>query len=93
MVGNPDLADVISQAAASDAKVILAGDTQQLQAVESGGGLRMLADALGFVQLTEPAGSAPSGNRPPACGCAPGTPACWPSMTSAPGSPAGSRSR
>jgi ATP-dependent exoDNAse (exonuclease V) alpha subunit len=54
MTGNPDLADVISQAAASGAKVILAGDTQQLQAVESGGGLCMLAGALGFVQLTEP---------------------------------------
>jgi ATP-dependent exoDNAse (exonuclease V) alpha subunit len=34
-----DLADAISQAADSGAKVILAGDTQQLQAVESGGGL------------------------------------------------------
>jgi hypothetical protein len=55
MVSNPDMGDVISQAAGSGAKVILAGDTQQLQAVESGGGLRMLADALGFVQLTEPA--------------------------------------
>ena len=54
MVANPDLADVISQAAASGAKVILAGDTQQLQAVENGGGLRLLADALGFVQLAEP---------------------------------------
>jgi hypothetical protein len=30
------------------------GDTQQLQAVESGGGLSLLADALGFVQLAEP---------------------------------------
>jgi conjugative relaxase-like TrwC/TraI family protein len=54
MVANPDMADVISQAASSDAKVIMAGDTQQLQAVENGGGLRMLADALGCVQLTEP---------------------------------------
>ena len=54
MVCNPDLADVIGQAAASGAKVILAGDTQQLQAVESGGGLSLLADALGFVQLAEP---------------------------------------
>jgi hypothetical protein len=55
MTGSPDLADVISQAAAGGAKVILAGDTQQLQAVESGGGLGMLAGALGFVQLAEPA--------------------------------------
>ena len=54
MVCNPDLADVIGQAAASGAKVILAGDTQQLQAVESGGGLSLLADALGFVQLAQP---------------------------------------
>ena len=54
MVANPDLADVISQAADSGAKLILAGDTQQLQAVENGGGLSLLADALGFVQLTEP---------------------------------------
>ena len=54
MISNPDLADVISEAAASGAKVILAGDTQQLQAVECGGGLCMLADALGFVQLAEP---------------------------------------
>ena len=34
--------------------MILAGDTQQLQAVENGGGLSLLADALGFVQLAEP---------------------------------------
>ncbi len=54
MVSNPDLADVISQAADSGAKVILAGDTQQLQAVENGGGLSLLAGALGFVQLAEP---------------------------------------
>ena len=54
MVSNPDLADVVTQAAAAGAKVILAGDTQQLQAVENGGGLSLLADALGYAQLTEP---------------------------------------
>ena len=54
MVSNPDLADVISQAAADGAKVILAGDTQQLQAVENGGGMSLLADALGYVRLAEP---------------------------------------
>ena len=54
MVSNPDLADVISEAAASGVKVILAGDTQQLQAVENGGGLSLLADAVGCVQLAEP---------------------------------------
>ena len=54
MVSNPDLADVVTQAAAAGAKVILAGDTQQLQAVENGGGMSLLADALGYAQLTEP---------------------------------------
>jgi len=54
MASNPDLADVISHATRSGTKVILAGDTQQLQAVENGGGMSLLADALGYVQLTEP---------------------------------------
>ena len=34
----PDLADLISYAGARSGKVILAGDTSQLQAVENGGG-------------------------------------------------------
>jgi hypothetical protein len=54
MVSTLDLADVVAQAAAAEAKVILAGDTQQLQAVENGGGMSLLADALGYVQLAEP---------------------------------------
>jgi hypothetical protein len=54
MASNPDLADVIGQAAASGAKVILAGDAQQLQAVENGGGMSLLASVLGYVQLAEP---------------------------------------
>ena len=54
MASSPDLADVISQAETCDGKVILAGDTGQLQAVENGGGLSLLADQLGYVQLAEP---------------------------------------
>ena len=54
MISNPDLADTVGQAAASGAKVILAGDTGQLQAVENGGGMSLLAGALGYVQLAEP---------------------------------------
>ena len=54
MTSTPDLADVITQAAASDAKVILAGDTQQLQAVQNGGGMSLLAEALGYARLAEP---------------------------------------
>src|SRR5262249_3806840 len=55
MPSPPDLAAVIPQAAASDAKVILAGDTQQLQAVQNGGGMSLLADALGYARPAEPA--------------------------------------
>ena len=50
----PDLADLIAYAAARDGKVILAGDTGQLQAVENGGGMSLLAAALGYVRLAEP---------------------------------------
>ena len=50
----PDLADLIAYAQARDGKVILAGDTSQLQAVENGGGMSLLADALGYARLAEP---------------------------------------
>jgi ATP-dependent exoDNAse (exonuclease V) alpha subunit len=54
MISSPDLADLISLAEACGGKVILAGDTGQLQAVENGGGMALLADELGYVQLAEP---------------------------------------
>jgi conjugative relaxase-like TrwC/TraI family protein len=54
MVATPDLAEVITQAVVAGAKVVLAGDTQQLQAVENGGGMSLLTDALGYAQLTDP---------------------------------------
>jgi ATP-dependent exoDNAse (exonuclease V) alpha subunit len=85
MVANPDLADVISQAAATGAKVILAGDTHQLQAVQNGG-LSLLAETLGYVRLAEPARFSQAGNRRPACGCATVTLRYLPSMTSTAGS-------
>ena len=50
----PDLADLIAYAQARGGKVILAGDTGQLQAVENGGGMSLLAAALGYVRLAEP---------------------------------------
>ncbi len=34
--------------------MILAGDARQLQAVENGGGMSLLADALGYARLAEP---------------------------------------
>jgi len=54
MMPGADLADLIGYADARDGKVIVAGDTSQLQAVENGGGMSLLAGALGYVQLTEP---------------------------------------
>jgi hypothetical protein len=54
MMSGPDLADLITLAGARGGKVILAGDTQQLQAVQNGGGMSLLADRLGYVRLAQP---------------------------------------
>ena len=54
MLSGPDLADLIAYAQAHGAKVILAGDIGQLQAVENGGGMSLLASQLGYARLAEP---------------------------------------
>ena len=54
MISGPDLADLIAYAQARGAKIILAGDLSQLQAVENGGGMALLAGALGYARLAEP---------------------------------------
>jgi conjugative relaxase-like TrwC/TraI family protein len=54
MISGPDLADLIAYAAARGAKIILAGDLSQLQAVENGGGMSLLAQTLGYARLAEP---------------------------------------
>ena len=54
MISGPDLADLIAYAEARGAKIILAGDLSQLQAVENGGGMSLLASALGYARLAEP---------------------------------------
>ena len=54
MLGTPDLADLIDLAERHGGKVIVAGDTEQLQAVQNGGGMSLLADRLGYVRLAEP---------------------------------------
>jgi hypothetical protein len=54
MINGPDLADLISLAETTGSKVVLTGDTGQLQAVENGGGMALLAAELGYVQLAEP---------------------------------------
>ena len=54
MLSGPDLADLIAYAGARGAKIILAGDISQLQAVENGGGMSLLAQVLGHARLAEP---------------------------------------
>ena len=54
-MSGPDLAGLIGYAAARGGKVIVAGDVSQLQAVENGGGMSLLAAALGYVRLAQPA--------------------------------------
>ena len=51
MTSVADLADIVI-AARRGAKVIVAGDQQQLPAVEGGGGMSLLAAEYGYVQLT-----------------------------------------
>jgi conjugative relaxase-like TrwC/TraI family protein len=53
MTSMPDLAAVIRHAARQNAKIVITGDHAQLAAVESGGGMAMLAGRLGYAQLTE----------------------------------------
>ena len=54
MMTSPDLADLITLAETRGGKVIVAGDTGQLQAVQNGGGMALLADRLGYVRLAQP---------------------------------------
>jgi hypothetical protein len=54
MMPGPDLADLIALAEKHRGKVIVAGDTEQLQAVNNGGGMSLLAGRLGYVRLVEP---------------------------------------
>jgi hypothetical protein len=54
MMPGPDLADLITLAETHGGKVVLAGDISQLQAVQNGGGMSLLADRLGYVRLAEP---------------------------------------
>jgi TrwC relaxase/AAA domain len=54
MMSLPDLAAIVRRAAEHGAKVVITGDPMQIQAVESGGAMTMLAHRLGHVQLSEP---------------------------------------
>jgi hypothetical protein len=53
MTSITDLAAVLRRAAQHGAKIVVTGDPVQLQAVEGGGGMALLARHLGHVQLSE----------------------------------------
>jgi AAA domain len=53
MMPTADMADIADFATANGHKVVVAGDQQQLPAVEGGGAMSLLADQLGYVQLVE----------------------------------------
>lgn len=54
MLSTADMADIMKYAAEMGCKVIISGDQEQLAAVEGGGGMMLLANQLGHVQLAEP---------------------------------------
>jgi conjugative relaxase-like TrwC/TraI family protein len=54
MISVAHLAALAEYVARHGCKLVLAGDQEQLAAVEGGGAMTLLADRLGYVQLTEP---------------------------------------
>jgi TrwC relaxase/AAA domain len=54
MISMAHLAALVDYAARNGCKLVLAGDQEQLAAVEGGGAMILLADRLGYVQLAEP---------------------------------------
>ena len=54
MISMSHLAALVEYAARTSCKLLLAGDQEQLSAVEGGGAMMLLADRLGYVQLAEP---------------------------------------
>ena len=54
MISITHLAALTEYAARNRCKLVLAGDQEQLAAVEGGGAMMLLADRLGYVQLAEP---------------------------------------
>jgi hypothetical protein len=54
MISITHLSAIVSYVARNSYKLILAGDQEQLAAVEGGGAMLLLADRLGYVQLAEP---------------------------------------
>jgi hypothetical protein len=90
MISITHLAAITGYAARNGCKLVLAGDQEQLAAVEGGGAMMLLADRLGYVQLAEPVRFTAAWERAASLRlrAAPGTPRPWMSTTSTAGSAA-----
>src|SRR5690606_1782058 len=53
MIGTRQLQRVLAEASDAGAKVVMVGDTQQLQAIEAGAAFRLLAERHGAAELSE----------------------------------------
>jgi hypothetical protein len=53
MLGSRQLARIIEEVIKANAKLVLIGDPQQLQAIEAGAAFRAICEQFGFVELTE----------------------------------------
>ena len=53
MLGSRQLARIVEEVTKSNAKLILVGDPQQLQAIEAGAAFRAITERVNFVELTE----------------------------------------
>ena len=53
MLGSRDLSKIIDEVTFADAKVVLIGDPQQLQAIEAGGAFRGVIERVGHVELND----------------------------------------
>ena len=85
MVSMAHLAALAGYAARNGCKLVLAGDQEQLAAVEGGGAMMLRCWPTGWGTCSWPSlsGSPPNGNAAPRCGCALATPPRWMSTTSA----------
>ena len=82
MISLTHLAAIAEYAARNRCKLILAGDQEQLAAVEGGGAMTLLADRLGYVQLAEPVRFTAAWERAASLRLRQGTPPPWMSTTS-----------
>jgi ATP-dependent exoDNAse (exonuclease V) alpha subunit len=82
MVSMAHLAALVDHAARNGCKLVLAGDQEQLAAVEGGGAMMLLAGRLGYVQLAEPVRFAAAWERDASLRLRQGDRPHWMTMTS-----------